>query len=97
MIPLLSVLLVWSIVAKIAVGYFGGQIYGLDIKQSWIAGFSLTQRGEFSIIIAALAATELKTFSGMFIFFSAVAGILLFEMAPQIATRLAAMRRAGGS
>ncbi|WP_271400613.1 cation:proton antiporter [Salinicoccus roseus] len=97
MIPLLSVLLVWSIVAKIAVGYFGGQVYGLDIKQSWTAGFSLTQRGEFSIIIAALAATELKTFSGMFIFFSAVAGILLFEMAPQIATRLAAMRRAGGS
>ncbi|MBY8909042.1 cation:proton antiporter [Salinicoccus roseus] len=97
MIPLLSVLLVWSIVAKIAVGYFGGQVYGLDIKQSWTAGFSLTQRGEFSIIIAALAATELKTFSGMFIFFSAVAGILLFEMAPQIAARLAAMRRAGGS
>ncbi|KIH70806.1 cation:proton antiporter [Salinicoccus roseus] len=97
MIPLLSVLLVWSIVAKIAAGYFGGQIYGLDIKQSWTAGFSLTQRGEFSIIIAALAATELKTFSGMFIFFSAVAGILLFEMAPQIAARLAAMRKAGGS
>lgn len=97
MIPLLSVLLVWSIVAKIAVGYFGGQVYGLDIKQSWTAGFSLTQRGEFSIIIAALAATELKTFSGMFIFFSAVAGILLFEMAPQIAARLAAMRKAGGS
>ncbi|MCC4723254.1 cation:proton antiporter [Salinicoccus sp. RF5] len=97
MIPLLSVLLVWSIVAKIAVGYFGGQIYGLGIKQSWTAGFSLTQRGEFSIIIAALAATELKTFSGMFIFFCAVAGILLFEMAPQIAARLAAMRKAGGS
>lgn len=93
MIPLLSILLVWSIVAKVAVGYFGGQIYGLNIKQSWTAGFSLTQRGEFSIIIAALAATELKTFSGMFIFFSAVAGILLFELAPQIATRLAGMRK----
>ncbi|WP_449459480.1 hypothetical protein, partial [Streptococcus suis] len=51
-------------------------------------GFSFTQRGEFSIIIAAFASAQIKTFSGIFILISAIIGVALFQYAPQIAKKL---------
>jgi CPA2 family monovalent cation:H+ antiporter-2 len=50
MIPLLVVLLVWSIAGKIITGYYGARFYGLSKKVSVRAGLSFTQRGEFSVI-----------------------------------------------
>ncbi|MFA9456363.1 cation:proton antiporter [Halalkalibacter sp. AB-rgal2] len=88
MVPLLITLIVWSIIAKLVVGYFGGQWYGLSKKVALRAGFSLTQRGEFSIIIATLATGMIQAFSSIFILISAMIGILLFQFAPVISKKL---------
>jgi monovalent cation:H+ antiporter-2, CPA2 family len=88
MIPLLICLLIWSIVAKIITGYFGGRFYGLSKKVSLRAGLSFTQRGEFSVIIASMAADTIRVLSGVFILSSAMLGILLFELAPKITSTL---------
>lgn len=88
MVPLLITLLVWSIVAKIITGYFGGRLYGLSKRVSFRAGLSFTQRGEFSVIIAAMAADTIRVLSGVFILASAMIGILIFEMAPKITNAL---------
>ncbi|AVP36085.1 cation:proton antiporter [Staphylococcus felis] len=84
----LCVLIVWSIFAKLIVGYVGGKQYGLRPQPAIRAGFSFTQRGEFSIIIAAFASAQIKTFSGIFILISAIIGVALFQYAPQIAKKL---------
>ncbi|REI13672.1 cation:proton antiporter [Staphylococcus felis] len=84
----LCVLIVWSIFAKLIVGYVGGKQYGLRPQPAIRAGFSFTQRGEFSIIIAAFASAQIKTFSGVFILISAIIGVALFQYAPQIAKKL---------
>jgi len=87
MVPLLLILLIWSIIAKLAVGYWGGQSYGMSKRVSLRAGLSFTQRGEFSIIIAALASQEIAAFSSVFILMSALIGVVLFQNAPKIANR----------
>jgi CPA2 family monovalent cation:H+ antiporter-2 len=84
MIGLLVILLIWSIVAKIIVGIYGGRWYGLSKRVALRAGFSLTQRGEFSVIIASLAIGSIKLFGGIFILVSALSGIFLFQLAPKI-------------
>ncbi|WP_026674547.1 cation:proton antiporter [Alkalihalobacterium bogoriense] len=88
MVGLLFLLLVWSIIAKIIVGYLGGQWYGLSKRVSLRAGLSLTQRGEFSIIIAALAIGTIQSFSSIFILLSALIGVALFQLAPSISKKI---------
>lgn len=83
-IGLLITLFFWSIAAKILTGSIGGRWYGLSHKVALRSGFSLTQRGEFSVIIAALAVGAFKLFSGIFILASATAGIVLFLLAPKL-------------
>ncbi len=88
MIPLLITLLIWSIAGKIITGYYGARLYGLSKKVSLRAGLSFTQRGEFSVIIAAMATDTIRVLSGAFILSSAMLGILLFELAPKITSAL---------
>jgi monovalent cation:H+ antiporter-2, CPA2 family len=88
MVPLLITLLIWSITGKIIAGYYGARLYGLSKKVSLRAGLSFTQRGEFSVIIATMAADTIRVLSGVFILSSAMIGILLFELAPKITTAL---------
>jgi monovalent cation:H+ antiporter-2, CPA2 family len=88
MVPLLITLLIWSVAGKIITGYYGARLYGLSRKVSLRAGLSFTQRGEFSVIIASMAADTIRVLSGVFILSSAMIGILLFEMAPKITNTL---------
>jgi monovalent cation:H+ antiporter-2, CPA2 family len=81
---LLVILVLWSLIHKLIVGYFGGQWYGLPRSHSLKAGLSLTQRGEFSVIIAALATGELKVFASLYILIIAFIGTILFQLAPRI-------------
>lgn len=90
--PLALLLLVlWGIAAKMVVGLWGGRIYGLTVKGSLRAAFSLGQRGEFSVVIAALAASTLRLFLGIYIAATAMAGVYLFRMAPSLADRIGAL------
>ncbi|HZK20194.1 MAG TPA: cation:proton antiporter [Treponemataceae bacterium] len=88
MVPLLIVLLVWSIVGKIITGYYGARLYGLSKKVSLRAGLSFTQRGEFSVIIASMATYTIRVLCGIFIVSSAMIGLLLFGLAPKITKAL---------
>ncbi|MBT2680969.1 cation:proton antiporter [Bacillus sp. ISL-35] len=81
---LLVVLVVWSLLHKLIVGFIGGQWYGLSRSDSLKAGLSLTQRGEFSVIIAALATGELKVFASIYILVIAFIGTILFQLAPRL-------------
>lgn len=88
MVGLLLVLLAWTIVAKILVGVLGGKWYGLSKRVAIRAGLSLTQRGEFSVVIASLIGGTYKVFSGIYILGSAMIGIALFLLAPAISRKL---------
>lgn len=88
MVGLLLLVFVWSVVAKIIVGFYGGKMYGLSNRVALRAGFSLTQRGEFSIIIASLAPIAYRAFSSIFILVSAMVGIALFQIAPKVAKKI---------
>jgi CPA2 family monovalent cation:H+ antiporter-2 len=80
----LIVILIWSILSKILTGFYGGKMYGLSNRVALRAGLSMTSRGEFSVIIATLASSSYKVFSGIFILISAMIGIVLFSYAPRI-------------
>ncbi|MEW6662373.1 MAG: cation:proton antiporter [Bacillota bacterium] len=82
MVGLLIVLVGWSLLGKLLVGYYGGQVYGLTPKVALRAGFSLGQRGEFSAIIAAFAPPQWRVFCGIYILATASLGITLLTKAP---------------
>lgn len=84
---LLAVLLVWSILSKVLVGFYGGQMYGLSKRVSLRAGLSMCARGEFSVVIAALSTGMIKVFSGIYIILAAFIGMILFDYAPKIANK----------
>lgn len=84
-VPLLVTLIVWAAIGKIITGYAGGRMYGLSPKVSSRASFSIIHRGEFSAIIASLAAPQLKLLSGIYILVTAFMGVYLFQKAPSLA------------
>lgn len=85
---LLIVIVIWSILAKMIVGYFGGRWYGLDKRESFETGLVLTPRGEFSVIIAALASGVVQIFAGMYILIAALIGMFLVQMSPKIGGKI---------
>ncbi|TVR00510.1 MAG: cation:proton antiporter [Desulfovibrionales bacterium] len=89
----LVVLIFWAIVAKLIVGFWGGRLYGLSFKGAVRAAFSLTPRGEFSVVIAALADAVLRVFLGIYIVVTAIIGVYLFRKAPFFADHLARYKK----
>jgi len=47
--------------SKVLTGFYGGRIYGLPDRRSLRVGLGMTTRGEFSLVVAALAATGTGT------------------------------------
>ncbi len=84
---LLGLCVLWAIVGKVLTGYYGGRISGLSPKIAARAGLSLTSRGEFSAIIASMAAPQLRVFSGIYVIVTAMIGVFLFQKAPDFASR----------
>lgn len=84
----LVVLVIWAIAGKLIVGFWGGRIYGLSFKGAIRAAFSLVPRGEFSVVIAALAEPVLRVFLGIYIVTTATIGVYLFRKAPALADRI---------
>lgn len=84
MAGLLTMILIWSIIAKVAVGILGGRWYGLGKRGAFRAGLSLVSRGEFSVVIAGLAMGSMKVFAGIYILAAAFIGILFFQLAPRL-------------
>ncbi len=81
---LLIVIVIWSIMSKMIVGIYGGKWYGLNKRESFETGLTLTPRGEFSVIIAGFATGVQQIFAGIYILVIALIGMLLVQMAPKI-------------
>lgn len=84
---LFFVLIVWGVLSKWIVGRVGGRIYGLSRVQANEAGFSLAPRGEFSILFTALSNGAINLFVGLYIFVSAIVGIILFRFSENLAEK----------
>lgn len=93
MLSLLIGLIIWSIVGKILVGVWGGKAFGLSRRPSYRAGFSLIQRGEFSVIIASIALPQWMAFSSIYIIASAFIGVIFFQKAPVISKWIAGKKK----
>jgi len=79
-------LVLWSVFSKVLAGYWGGKFFGLPKRAALRAGFSLVQRGEFSVVIAAGAAPTIRVLSSIYILITAVAGVAFFQKAPFLAS-----------
>jgi CPA2 family monovalent cation:H+ antiporter-2 len=55
-LDLLAVAVVVSVLGKVVSGLVGGRRYGLDDRRAFRVGVGLVPRGEFSLVLAALAA-----------------------------------------
>lgn len=84
---LFFVLIVWGVLSKWIVGRVGGKIYGLTRVQANEAGFSLAPRGEYSILFTALSNGAINLFVGLYIFVSAIVGIILFRFSEYLAEK----------
>ncbi|WP_336035902.1 cation:proton antiporter [Halobacterium yunchengense] len=56
--PLLAAAVAATTLSKLSSGYLSGRVYGLDQRRSARVGLGLVARGEFSLIIATIAATS---------------------------------------
>jgi CPA2 family monovalent cation:H+ antiporter-2 len=92
LVALMIVFVAWSVLGKVLTAYYGGRMFGLSPKVCIRAALSMVQRGEFSAIIASLAAPQLRIFSGVYILVSASLGVFLFGRAPVIAKRISGKR-----
>ena len=92
----LVVLVAWGIIGKVLTGFVGGKLFGLTNRVSLRAGLSFVQRGEFSAIIAAMAATQLRFLGGLYILLTAIIGVVMFERAPILVRRFFPATRGTG-
>lgn len=87
-LTLLGAIVIWSVIAKVLAGIIGGKMYGFSKRVSLRAGLSICARGEFSVVIASIAAGTIKVFAGIYIIISAFIGMMLFHYAPRITKRI---------
>ncbi|WP_353047936.1 cation:proton antiporter [Exiguobacterium sp. s122] len=84
---LFFVLIVCGVLSKWIVGRIGGRMYGLSRVKANEAGFSLAPRGEFSILFTTLSNGAINLFVGLYIFVSAIIGIVLFRFSERLAEK----------
>lgn len=84
MIITIIIISIISIIGKFLTGYIGGLIYGLSKRSSIVAGLSIVNRGEFSIVISKLSPANFTSFYGIYVFIMAFIGILLAQYSVKI-------------
>ena len=105
--PVLVLAVVLTLVGKIGGVYLAGTIGGFTRRQSLNAGIALVAHGEFTIVIAQLAASnaslgesvrrDLVAFAGLYVLATSTAGLVLMKESKAIGRRLfPAPRLAGG-
>lgn len=98
---LLGAAIVLTLVSKLASGYVSGRMYGLTDRRSVRVGLGLVARGEFSLIIATLAATSqipavrqiIPAFTVGYVLAMSLLGALCIQHGATISTRIATFRR----
>ena len=84
----LLLIIIYSILAKFLTGYYGGRIYGLSKRRSFISGLQLIPRGEFSIVLAKYLPYFIISFANMYIFIMALIGTLLGHFSYKISEKI---------
>jgi len=92
------VALVVTVVGKVGVGLVAGRLGGFTARQGLNAGAALVAHGEFTIIIAQLAAgnaalavadqEDIAAFAGLYVLATATVGVLLMKESKRIGRRL---------
>jgi CPA2 family monovalent cation:H+ antiporter-2 len=95
---ILALAVVLTVVGKIAGGYAAGILGGFNPRQSFNAGVALVAHGEFTIILAQVAAenpaisgddsAELVAFTGLYVLLTATIGVVLMKESKMIGRRL---------
>jgi CPA2 family monovalent cation:H+ antiporter-2 len=95
---LVALAVVLTVVGKIAAGYLAGIVGGFTRRQSFNVGATLIAHGEFTIILAQLAAAnaainaddraELVAFAGLYVLATATIGIVLMKESKRIGRAL---------
>lgn len=85
---LLILLVIYSIAAKFVTGYYGGRIYGLSKRRSFISGLQLIPRGEFSIVLAKYLPILLIPLANIYIFAMALIGTVLGHFSYKISDKI---------
>jgi CPA2 family monovalent cation:H+ antiporter-2 len=94
---LLALAVVLSSVSKLASGTLSGWVYGFDATRSLRVGLGLLPRGEFSLVIAALAAgtaggqlqATIPAFAVGYVLVMSILGTVLIQQADPITSRVA--------
>jgi CPA2 family monovalent cation:H+ antiporter-2 len=91
---LLVLAVVLTVVGKVGAGYVAGLVGGFTSRQSLNAGVALVAHGEFTIIIAQLAASnealsaghraDLVAFAGLYVLATATIGIVLMKESKRV-------------
>lgn len=84
----LLLIVIYSIAAKFVTGYFGGQLYGLSKRRSFISGLQLIPRGEFSIVLAKYLPLLLIPIANIYILIMAFIGTILGHFSYKISERI---------
>jgi monovalent cation:H+ antiporter-2, CPA2 family len=100
---LLAAAVVVTVVGKTASGYVAGLAGGLNRRQSLNAGIALIAHGEFTVIVAQLAAgndaigastrDDIVAFSGLYVLATATIGVVLMKESKALGRRLFPVRR----
>jgi CPA2 family monovalent cation:H+ antiporter-2 len=95
---ILALAVVVTVVAKVGGGYGAGLLGGFTSRQSFNAGAALIAHGEFTIILAQIAAdnpelaatdqAKIAAFAGLYVLISATIGIVLMKESKTLGRRL---------
>jgi CPA2 family monovalent cation:H+ antiporter-2 len=95
---LIALAVVLSVIGKLGSTYAAGQVGGFTPRQSLNAGSALVARGEFTVILAQVAATnqalaasarrDLVAFAGLYVLATAVVGVVLMKESKRLGRRL---------
>ncbi|WP_435346149.1 cation:proton antiporter [Haloarchaeobius sp. HRN-SO-5] len=91
-VALLAVAVVLTTASKLASGYWSGLRYGLSTRRARRAGIALVARGEFSLVLAALAtdvgtgdlADVIPAFAVGYVLVMSVLGTVLMKSVPRV-------------
>jgi CPA2 family monovalent cation:H+ antiporter-2 len=96
---LLALAVPLTVLGKLGGGYVAGLVSGFTRRQSINAGAALVAHGEFTIVLAQLAASndaipdsvqdDLVAFAGLYVLITATIGIALMKESKRLGRRLA--------
>ncbi len=84
MITALILMIIISILGKFLTGFLGGLIYGLSKRKALETGFSIINRGEFSIVMSKFSPTLMVPLIGIYVLSMSFIGIIFAQFAPKL-------------